>query len=105
MDHLADRPNIKKQIQPIRLKELPSNPQSINVLREIPDVYQKTLVGENFLLYDSYEDENYDLQCGRIIIFCTEENLRILIRSLTWFVDGTFSTVPSIFFQFFATLG
>ena len=102
---LPDRTNIRKQIQRSRLKELPSNPQSIAALREIPDVYRKTLVGENFLLYDSYEDENYDLECGRIIMFCTQENLRLLFRSQTWFVDGTFSTVPSIFFQLFAILG
>ena len=64
---LPDRENIKKQIQRERLRELPTNPRSINEMREIPDKYQKTLVGDNFLLYDSYEDDDYEIFQGVII--------------------------------------
>ena len=44
----------------------------------------------------------YDLTCGRIIVFATKENLRILFeRSRTWYLDGTFKVTPGIFYQLF----
>ncbi|CAB0036478.1 unnamed protein product [Trichogramma brassicae] len=43
---------------------MPSNPTSIEDLRAIPDMFQTTKLGENFLLYDSLND---NLACGRII--------------------------------------
>ena len=56
-------------------------------------------------MYDSFEDENYNQNHGRIIIFSTNENLRNLFKSQTWYVDGTFSVVPTLFFQLFAIMG
>lgn len=97
---LPDRVNSAKQVQRERLKEMPSNPQSIQELEEIPDKYKVTKVGENFLLYDSYEDEEYNLTCCRIIIYATLDNLRKLFKSAIWFVDGTFKVDPSIFSNF-----
>ena len=71
------------------------NPIRIQDLAEIPDIYRKTLAGELFIIYDSFSDESYDLTCGRIIVFATKENLRILFeRSRTWYVDGTFKVTP-----------
>ena len=32
----------------------------------------------------------------RIVMYATEEGLRLLARSATWFVDGTFSKAPSV---------
>ena len=72
------------------------------------------LAGENFLLYDSFEDhEDYendeadesDGDETRIIIFSTRSNLQRLSRSKEWHVDGTFKTSPTIFFQLFTILG
>ncbi|KAL7286787.1 hypothetical protein TKK_0018932 [Trichogramma kaykai] len=51
------------------------------------------------------KDDDFTLMCGRIIIFSTCENSEVLFRSPLWYVDGTFSTVPSIFFQMFALMG
>ena len=48
--------------------------------------------------------EDYDLDCGRIIIFSTRENLKLLFKSEIWFLDGTFDTVPSMFFQLFTIM-
>ncbi|XP_043469652.1 uncharacterized protein LOC122503242 [Leptopilina heterotoma] len=84
---------------------MPSNPQDMEDLREIPDKYRKTVAGDTFLQYDSYEDEDYNLSCGRNLIFCTQENLKTLAKSQIWYVDGTFKTSPVIFFQLFAIMG
>ena len=99
LGELPDRENIRKCIQRERLKNMPPNPQNIQDLHEIPTQFRKTIVGETFLLYYSYENENYTLRCGRILIFSTSENLRALFRSRIWFVDGTFKTAPTIFFS------
>lgn len=57
-----------------------------------------------FLLYDSYSDDNYNLN-GRIIIYATEKNLRKLFQCHIWFADGTFKCAPSIFYQLFTIMG
>lgn len=101
---MPDRLALRKRVSRTRLRNLPSAPLTIHDLREIPVEFQNTLSGERFLLYDSHEDEEYENQYGRILIFATKENLRNLFRSSTWFVDGTFSCAPSIFFQLFAIL-
>ena len=56
-------------------------------------------------MYDSYEDEEYAASYGRVIVFCTRNDLRALMSSRAWFLDGTFKTAPSIFTQVFAVLG
>ena len=87
-----------------RLKAMPSNPQRLEDLGEIPAEFKKTLSGENFFIYDTYEDDDNDNDT-RVIVFATTENLRMLFRCSVWFVDGTFKISPSIFFQVFAILG
>lgn len=72
---LPDRQNLRKCVQRERLRDLPSNPQDIEDLREIPDKYRKTITGETFLEYDAYEE--YNLSCVRILIFCTKERMKI----------------------------
>ena len=71
MVQLSDCENIKKQIQRDRIKNMPSNPQNIEDLGELPGKYKTTAAAENFLLYDSREDEEYDSTCGRILVFAT----------------------------------
>ena len=89
--------NLKKTIQREGKKVLPPNPTHIDDLMEIPDILQRTATGDNFLLCDSRDDEDYELEY-RIIIFGTRNNLKLLLNSDIWFVDGTFQVVPSIFF-------
>lgn len=101
---LPERQNIKKTIQRERSRNFPTNPRLIGELAEIPERYRKTLEGVDFLLYDSFEDQDYTLP-GRVIIFATQDNLRTLFKSKIWFADGTFSTVPTIFFQLFTVMG
>ncbi|KAF0732007.1 MULE domain-containing protein, partial [Aphis craccivora] len=63
---------------------MPSNSRSMNELHELPIQFKQTIAGEQFLLYDSFEDIDYHP---------------------TWFVDGTFKVIPTIFFQLFTILG
>lgn len=62
-------------------------------------------IGETFLLYDSYDDEEEPENAERIIVYATQQNLRLLNGCRTWFFDGTFETAPNIFVQLFAILG
>ena len=56
--------------------------------------YTKTCSGEDFLLVDDGDDD-------KIMIFATEENLRLMAEADAFFIDGTFSTCPSLFYQVF----
>ena len=64
--------SIRKTIQRERQKNLLPNPKTIQDLQKLPEKFRKTLVGDIFLIYDSYEDEDYDLNYGRILIFSTQ---------------------------------
>lgn len=96
---LPERENLKKSIRRQRRQNLPVNPKSLADLLEIPDRYKNTLVGDNFLMHDSHEDDN------RVIVFGSRRNLELLARSPVWFLDGTFKVSPVIFTQVFTILG
>lgn len=112
---LPYRQNLTKRIQRERLKGMPTNPRNVDDLRNIPGMYRATLDGENFLLYDSYNDAtdvsddddstSEETNLGRILIFATKANLQALAKSEIWFVDGTFKTSPAIFYQLFVIKG
>jgi hypothetical protein len=81
-----------------RVRQRANNPIPVPLTAEelvIPDQYKSTSDGQNFLLYDSGPAVN------RILIFGTHENLNVLAQSPHWFLDGTFKTAPSIFFQLY----
>lgn len=77
-----------------------AGPSVLTSLEElvIPDKYQKTNKGEQFMLWDS-EDE------GRIILFATRRHIEFLTSSQEWFVDGTFKIAPPLFCQLFTFHG
>ena len=110
---LPDRHNITKRIQRERLRGMPTNPRKVENLGVIPDMFRTSLEGENFLVYDSFEngpdvsdvDDDEDGKIGRVLIFATKGNLRLFAKSEIWFVDGTFKTAPSIFYQLFVIMG
>ncbi len=54
--------------------------------------FSNTRSGEDFLLVDDGDDD-------KIMIFATEENLRLLSDAEAFYIDGTFSTCPSLFYQ------
>ena len=56
----------------------------------------RTLGGEKFFLYDSVEQDE-----EHILIFGTRMMVDLLSRYHHWFVNGTFSITPNIFYQVF----
>ena len=63
---------------------------------DIPEEFKLTTHGEQFLLFD-----NGKCSSSRMLIFSTSTNLDLLHRSELWFADGTFKTVPEIFYQLY----
>ncbi|XP_064649980.1 uncharacterized protein LOC135501673 [Lineus longissimus] len=93
-------PNIANMRRALRMQRQTSaqpEPQPQNAMNmEIPERYTRTLRGELFLQFDSGVGNP-----NRILIFCTQRNLELLAYCEHWFADGTFKTVPLIFFQLF----
>lgn len=59
---------------------------------------KKYVIGEPFLLYDSFE-ENVDNK--RILLFSKLKTLELLQNSYYWFSDGTFSCTSKLFTQLY----
>lgn len=70
----------------------------------IPSEYTLILSNLPFLLYDSKNNENLDIN-NRILIFKPNKYLNILNDSKIWFADGTFKYVPNIFNQLYTIHG
>lgn len=102
--NLPDVINIRQALLRAKAKELPANPTNIHELEYIPRRFSVTKSGHLFLLYDSNSDDDYNLECGRIIIFASENNLRQLFCCKIWFADETFKTVPAIFYELFTVM-
>ena len=86
MAHLPERENFKKSIRRNRAENTPPNPRTLAELQEIPDLYQRTFGGDDFLQYDSKDQ----IEGGRVLVFATKRNLEILRECDMWFADGTF---------------
>lgn len=85
--------SLKRTIQRQRTS-LPS-PRTLAELT-IPENYTLTLDNEQFLMHDSGKDDE-----DRFLIFSTQKNLQLLAQSKRWYSDGTFKTVPEVFFQLY----
>ena len=72
----------------------PPNPINRAAIPVIPQLYQSTENGDQFLLYDS---GNGDPE--RIIIFSSQQAIQFMSDSEHLFADGTFKVCPDIFFQ------
>lgn len=73
---------------------MPANPQNMKHLQEMPRKYLLPKTGDQFLLYNL-----------RLIVFTTKHNVELLIESSASYVDGTFKSVRSIFYQLLTILG
>ena len=58
-------------------------------------VCTKTASGEDFLMVEDGQGED------RVIMFATDTNIKLLCEAQTIYVDGTFQTCPSLFYQVF----
>ena len=72
-------------------------------LGALPERYRRTSNGENFILVDTFDDD--DEAENRVIALSTRRNLQLLANAKTWFLDGTFKTAPHIFTQIFVIMG
>jgi hypothetical protein len=111
LSQLPDQPALTQAIRRTRRRHLPPNPTSLSHLHELPDRFTKTLLDENFVLYDSGapdvddDDDESGNEESRIIVFGMRRNVELLCQSSVWFLDGTFKTAPNIFVQIFTILG
>ncbi|CAF4447358.1 unnamed protein product [Rotaria magnacalcarata] len=76
-----------------RRKKTPVIPSTF--MFEIPDLYQSTLTEKRFLLIDIFLKRGQD----RILIFASDQQLKLLYESSTIFMDGTFDIAPAPFKQ------
>ena len=57
---------------------MPSEPRSIDELKEVPNMFRRTTAGERFLFHDSFEE---DEETARTIMFTTRRNWQLLSAS------------------------
>ncbi|KAG8237707.1 hypothetical protein J437_LFUL017661 [Ladona fulva] len=78
-------------------------PEHQSLRRMINRTRENTISGRLFLLHDI--EESATTEEGPKGIFASEENLRYLFSSTTWYADGTFQVVPILFYQLFTVHG
>ena len=83
--HLPDRRNLAMTTG--RKKSQSASPKSLEELEDIPESYQKTITGDQFLHYDSRDTGDIE---GRVIVSATRRNLELLSTSKVWYLGGTF---------------
>lgn len=95
------RESLKRNMNKRRQKKFLINPKSLADLQALPQEVRVTTTGEQFLIFDSYDDHDSDDEddFDRIIVFSSKSHLKLLSRSATWYIDGTFGTAPNIFTQ------
>ena len=87
------RRNIRRQRDDHNMPAVPQRREDIPVL---PNNYQITNKGDHFLLSDSGVGD-----VNRLIIFATNDAIRLLATNPQWFMDGTFKVYTEIFFQIY----
>ena len=86
---------LRQQINRLRSKNSDSGPNPKTLAEiDLNNDLKLTNKGENFLVYDtgSLDEE-------RLLIFGTDENLRLLCLHKDWFLDGTFDITPLLIKQ------
>ncbi|KAG7164047.1 putative Inosine-5'-monophosphate dehydrogenase 1b-like 16, partial [Homarus americanus] len=79
-------------------RAMPRDPTSLRELEHISDDWTTAGAPENheFLIYDNGPESR-----DRVIVFATDQGLKHLSRSTTWFIDGTFAAAPRLFQQLY----
>ncbi|CAG8726790.1 553_t:CDS:2, partial [Cetraspora pellucida] len=74
-----------------------SSPQLQSIVKlNMPESLKFTLSGNLFLIRDQIISDD-----ERMLVFTTTENIKYLSRAVYWIMDGTFQTVPTIFYQLY----
>lgn len=93
--NMPQRNDVIRNINRYQNRRRPTNPRTLqDLLIEAP--YTRTLNGEMFIQFDSGADDE-----NRFIVSYTVKNLERLISSRMILCDGTFKTVPGIFYQLY----
>ena len=90
---------LESGLQKLRRKALPPIPNDQKFI--IPDDYKQTYDNEQFLLYDKRKSA----YGGRLLIYSSEEQLKVLLQSDVLFADDTFKVAPKIFEQLYVIHG
>jgi hypothetical protein len=85
---------LQMRIKRVRKTNTPSEPESLEQIN-IPDSFCHTFNEELFLV------KNLEIGSERILLFTTKANIKHLSLSPFWIMDGTFKTVPRIFYQLY----
>lgn len=92
--HMPKKDAMRKLIQRVRNKHLPSIPKSIHDIA-IPAEFTITDSGEQFLVGHFIENKD----C--VMAFSTKQNLKLLNDATFWMMDGTFNCCPRPFCQIY----
>ncbi|KAI5644396.1 MULE transposase domain-containing protein [Phthorimaea operculella] len=95
--HLPSKAAMRMIIQRERNKNIPDHPTNVNAVH-IPEEYTK-FDKEPFLL------GHYTFNGESVIVFSTSENLKLLIESAFWIMDGTFECCPDPYTQIYTIHG
>ena len=80
--------------------DTPPNPATREEIPELPEQYQLTVNGEQFMTFDNGIGDH-----ERMYIFASELGLQCLAESEHWYADGTFKVSPELFFQLYTIHG
>ena len=99
---------VRQVVGRVRRRNVPPEPITRGGL-EIPPHMRRTRNGEEFLLFDTFEEEDDELGADegedRIIAFATRRNLEQLAECNMWYMDGTFKACPNLFTQIYTING
>ncbi|CAF2855277.1 unnamed protein product [Rotaria sp. Silwood2] len=91
---LPSQREMSSSLNKARRLETPRIPDS--QIFDIPDIYTKTLKNKEFLCVDKMIKRK-----TRILLFASNEQLKLLFENSIVFMDGTFSACPKVFDQVF----
>ena len=77
LSQLHEREALRQTVRRQRRANLPPNPNSLEDLNDLPEIYQNTLISENFLLYD-FKGSQLE---GRVLVYATRRNIELLCQS------------------------
>lgn len=85
--------SVKSLKQTVRRAKRGTAPKNPSTIRDVPVPFPVEFASN--VIYDNESPDN------RILIFATNDGLRLLDSASRWFMDGTHSTAPSQFQQLF----
>ena len=93
--------SLKRTIQRARCQHMPPLPLTTVDLK-LEGRWRNTSTGEPWIIREvEVPDEDDNNQVHQMVILATIQNLKYLAAATVWYGDGTFSIVPSLFYQLY----